>query len=75
MLYSSAPLFSKLFELFLGYFDSIHTMVPTESDFQGELTDVAAKTKSLLTSEVFSKLNKVCFGYFDPQNVFLNNKK
>ena len=38
----------------------------------------SAETKSLtllsLPVLLFSKLNKMFFGYFDPQNIFLDNK-
>ena len=50
------------------------------NDFRGYLIDVSALKEALdikqppilgvTCSALFSKLNKPCFGYFDPANVF-----
>ena len=42
--------------------------------FRGDLTDVSAETEALQAVLPFSKLNKFFFGYFDPENIFLDNK-
>ena len=58
------------------------------NNFQGELTDVSAKKEALVRELplihtvnlnhipmlLFSKLNKVFFGYFDPENILLDNE-
>ena len=44
---------------------------------RGERTDVKAKTAALVSSRSvlpFSKLNKLFFGYFDLENIFIDNE-
>ena len=49
-------------------------------NFQGDLTDSSAEKEALAimyanaTGLPFSKLNKIFFGYFDPEKIFLDNK-
>ena len=43
---------------------------------RGVLNDTSAQTKTLVASPVllFSNLNEIFFGYFDPENIYLDNK-
>ena len=36
--------------------------------------DLGAKNDARQPVLLFSKLNKIFFGYFDPENIFLDNK-
>ena len=60
-------------------------LIPGIPDFQGDLTDTTAKTNVLTVLSqssnliyapvhLFSKLNKLFFGYLKPENIFLDNK-
>ena len=46
------------------------------NNVQGDTPDVSAAAKSLPFKPVllFSKLNKIFFRYFNPENIFLDNK-
>ena len=46
------------------------------TNFRGDPTDVSAEKETLVSTAVLpiSKLNKLFFGYFDPENIFLDNK-
>ena len=55
------------------------------NNYQGDLTDISSEKeahvlKGMLENRAyptvlpFSKLNKIIFGYFDPENIFLDNK-
>ena len=43
--------------------------------FRGDLTEISAKgTTACSAVPLFSKLNKIFFGYFDPENTLLDDK-
>ena len=46
------------------------------NDVRGDLTNVSANSRALVCRSVLllSKSNKLFFGYFDPENIFLDNK-
>ena len=50
------------------------------NSFRDDQTEVSAKSKNTVEASMgvavlmFSKLNKIIFGYFDPERIFLDNK-
>ena len=61
-------IFSKLKDIFLGYFDLINII------FDDKYTCSATFVIKSRPVFLFSKVIYIFFGYFDPVNIFLDNK-